>query len=440
MTQPRPGCDKLLIIGLDGVSLEMIRGAGGRLLFPGLQARLENGFMTPMAAALPAISPVSWAGFMTGRDSGDHGIYGFVDLEPGSLKIRFPNFSDLARPTFFDELGRGGKRSVVINLPGTYPARPFPGVLVSGFVAPELERSVYPAALLPLLRDLGYRTEPDNDKGRNRKQEFLAELSTVLQARLQLAEILWQREQWDIFTLVFTETDRLNHFFYDAFEEEDHPLRADFLASYRAVDRAACRMLDLAAGKPGLEVMILSDHGFCRKQREVYLQPILEKHGYFASRDRESRHLETMLPHSRAFALDPARIFINNLERFPGGPVRSADLPALRRELAQFFTDLRIEGRKVVEKVYTAGEIYHGPLLSRAADLLLIPAPGQELRAGSSARLESSPSPLPGMHSQGNAFFYSSRPPETAAVNSIHDLRAFIFNLFGLPAPDSLLQ
>ncbi len=76
-----------------------------------------------MKASLPEISAVSWTDFMTGTNSGTHGIFGFTDFKPDSYELRFPNFLDVKAPTFWDTLGAKGKKSIIINQPSTYPAR-----------------------------------------------------------------------------------------------------------------------------------------------------------------------------------------------------------------------------------------------------------------------------------------------------------------------------
>src|SRR2546426_7790909 len=73
----------------------------------------------------------------------------------------FRIFGDVKSETLWDVAGRAGKRSVVMNVPNTYPARALNGLLVSGFVAVNLERAVYPATLLPRLKDDGYRIDVD---------------------------------------------------------------------------------------------------------------------------------------------------------------------------------------------------------------------------------------------------------------------------------------
>ena len=53
---------------------------------------------------------------------------------------------------------------MVLNLPGTYPARAHEGVLVSGFVAIDLKKAVHPAGILPTLESMGYRIDVDTSK------------------------------------------------------------------------------------------------------------------------------------------------------------------------------------------------------------------------------------------------------------------------------------
>ena len=52
----------------------------------------EEGLLGQMSVCIPEISSVSWSSFMTGTQPGVHGIYGFIELEPRSYKMCFPNF------------------------------------------------------------------------------------------------------------------------------------------------------------------------------------------------------------------------------------------------------------------------------------------------------------------------------------------------------------
>src|SRR5262249_24988593 len=147
--------------GLDGVGLPLVQDLVARGIMPNLARLVADGTLAPMRSSIPTISSVSWTGFTTGKNPGKHGIYGFTDMKPGTLTLFFPNSGNVRGDPLGEVGGRGGKRSIVMNTPGTYPARPMNGCLVSGFVAVNLERAVPPADLLPRLRQAGYKIDVD---------------------------------------------------------------------------------------------------------------------------------------------------------------------------------------------------------------------------------------------------------------------------------------
>ncbi|MBP1768121.1 MAG: hypothetical protein H6P98_2236, partial [Candidatus Aminicenantes bacterium] len=93
-------------VGLDGVPYSLVLEMADRGVMPAMADLLRNGRLQRMKASLPEISAVSWTDFMTGTDSGGHGIFGFTDLKPGSYSLRFPNFLDVKRETLWDTLGK----------------------------------------------------------------------------------------------------------------------------------------------------------------------------------------------------------------------------------------------------------------------------------------------------------------------------------------------
>jgi predicted AlkP superfamily phosphohydrolase/phosphomutase len=407
--QPIKKGKKLLIIGLDGVAHDMLGGNGRPSLLPSLNRFCAPGQPLKMSVSLPEISAVSWSSFMTGSQSGEHGIYGFVDLTPGTYRLRFPDFRDLKVPTFFDELGLQGKRSVIINLPATYPARPINGVLLSGFVALDLEKAVYPPRYLPLLKQMGYQVDVDAGKGKDKKAEFLADLHCLLKTRKQVADILWEKENWDLFMFTVTETDRLQHFLYDAYEDERHPQHQDFLNFYHELDQIIADFLERAAGREEMEVILLSDHGFGPIRHELYLNPILKKYGFYSLEAGEPKNLGRISPAARAFALDPSRLYIHQKDKYTKGRVAANDVKSIRRDLKQLFESYEVAGEKAISRAFFKEELYSGPQMAAAPDLVLLSEPGFDLKGGFDKQQETGISHFTGMHRYDNAFFACSR-------------------------------
>jgi len=422
---------KLLIIGLDGVSYEMVAG-GAAPGQPSLLPRMKEffaGSLAPMSVSIPEISAVSWSSFMTGTQAGEHGIYGFVDLAPGSYQYRFPDFRDLKVEPFFIELGARGKRSVIINLPATYPVRPVPGVLISGFVALDLEKAVYPIRYLPVLRQAGYQVDVDAGKGRDRKAEFLADLHCALKVRRQIAHLLWEREEWDIFMLTVTGTDRLQHFLYDAYGNGRHEFHGEFRQFFQEVDQAAMDFLARAGERGDVDVIALSDHGFGPIQSEVYLNQVLKSHGFFSLEGHGVKSLTGISPRASVFALDPSRLYIHQKGKYPRGAVAREDCEKVRRELKELFEGIEIKGRRVVRKAYFKEELYSGGQLAAAPDLVLLSEPGFDLKGGLEKDQEAGTSHFTGMHRQDNAFFACSRREMAERMPTIFDVKGIVSQL-----------
>jgi predicted AlkP superfamily phosphohydrolase/phosphomutase len=422
---------KLLIIGLDGVSHEMLAGGNG---LPSLLPGMKEFFAAStarMTVSIPEISSVSWSSFMTGTQAGEHGIYGFVDLVLGTYQYRFPNFCDLKAVPFFVELGSHHKRSVIINLPATYPARPVPGVLISGFVALDLEKAVYPARYLPMLKQAGYQVDIDAGKGRDKKAEFLADLHCALKIRRQIADMLWEREEWDVFMFTVTGTDRLQHFLYDAYADSSHKFHDEFRSFFHEVDQAALGLIERAASRRDIEVIALSDHGFGRIRSEVYLNPILKRYGYLAmdAGADAGKSLSRISAQAKAFALDPSRLYIHQKGKYPKGAVARGDYEKIRVELKELFEGYEVKGRKVLRKAYFKEELYSGGQLAEAPDLVLLSEPGFDLKGGLEKDAEAGISHFTGMHRQDNAFLACRRDGIIGARPTIFDVKGMLLRL-----------
>jgi len=351
---------KALILGLDGVPRALLERLAEAGVMPTFRRLIGEGTLHDLRASIPEISSVNWTSFMTGANPGTHGVFGFTDLVPGTMRIRFPRFTDLEASTFWDRLGRRGLRSVVLNQPSTYPARAIPGVLVSGFVALDLDRAVYPARHLARLEALDYRVDVDNRRAHTDREHLLEELASTLEAREAAADHFWTDEPWDVFELVVTGTDRLQHFLWDALETPDHPLHGRVLDYYHAVDALAGRLVERFRTEHATGALfVLSDHGFTRLRQEVRLNAWLESEGYLALEGDERGSLECLAGSTRAFALDPGRIYLRD---------PSDDL---KTEITERLLRLTFEGEPVVRAVHRREAIYHGPEAGRGPDLVV---------------------------------------------------------------------
>ncbi len=277
----RKKSERACVIGLDGVPYGMIVELARRGVMSTMARLMDIGKIHPMKASLPEVSAVSWTDFMTGTNAGTHGIFGFTDFKPDSYDVRFPNYLDVKAPTLWEKLGSKGRRSIVINQPSTYPARKIDGVLISGFVALELAKAVWPMSYRAALEQMGYQIDIDILKCRESPEVLWQELTKTMAGGQKALNHFWE-EEWDYFEFVVTGTDRLHHFLWQAYEDTSHPSHERFLDFYRHIDRLIGKIVaayhKLANTYAGF--YILSDHGFTGIVQEVYLNAWLEQNGY----------------------------------------------------------------------------------------------------------------------------------------------------------------
>jgi len=373
-------------------------------VMPQLKKILDSGYgLHKMNASLPDISSVSWTSFMTGVNPGQHGIYGFTQLAPNSYDLYFPNSRSIKAPTFWQTLRSRGKidRAIVLNLPNTYPAFPIQGLLVSGFVAVDFNKAVYPPSYISRLTKMNYIIDVDLQKARTDKAAFYRDLMESLAIRERTSLALLKEEEWDIFMLCVTETDRLHHFFFDRRGE------ADFDAFYARLDGLISATYDAAREKYGddLLFLMLSDHGFVPLNKEVNVNVCLQEAGMLKL-DQTREYYERITPDTIAFAMDPGRIYIHYEDAYPHGRVKRAEGEAVKKRLVDLFAGLRDEGgAQPVRRIYDKGEIYSGPFSADAPDLLLMSHDGFDLKGNLRKEVVFSNDIFTGMHSWHNAIF-----------------------------------
>ncbi len=401
--------NRVCVIGLDGVPHGLLLDLAKRGVMSTVGRIVDAGRLHKMKASLPEISAVSWTNFMTGTNPGTHGIFGFTDLKPKSYEMRFPNYSDVKAPPLWDILGEQGRRSVIINQPSTYPARPLNGVLISGFVAIELAKAVYPPEIKGPLEQAGYQIDIDTTKARENHNFLWQELIKTMMGRQKALNMFWE-EPWDYFEFVITGTDRLHHYLWNAVENPDHPHHQNVLEYYRQIDRVINKIYTTFRKSPTDDenIFFLSDHGFCAIRQEVYLNAWLEKERFLKFAKNQPAGLEDISPKTVAFALDPNRIYLHYRERYPNGQVKLSEAKPIKEQIIAKLKKLEYEGRKVVREVFLAKDVYSGPLVGKGPDLIVLSEPGFDMKGSIKKKEIFGRTPgLQGMHTWDDAFFLS---------------------------------
>lgn len=406
---------RTIIIGLDGVPYELVKDLSGKGIMPNAGKIISNGIFQKIKSTAPEVSSVAWSSVITGANPAEHGIFGFTDIMPPEYKMCFPDFSNLKESPFWD---RSDIRSTIINVPGTYPVRKMNGVHISGFVSIDLLKSVYPKSLVAKLNEFGYRLDVDSEIAHKSMDLFLEDLEESHKALVETYDYLWKESDWDVFMLVFTGTDRLMHFLFKAYADKNDKYHNNFIDHFKEVDDELGKILGKM--KEDDVLLILSDHGFREAQQSIYINFILEEEGFLGFKGSE-KTLGDIDSKTRAFALDPARIYINYKGKYRCGSVDEKDQGKVIKELIEVFKGKTIDGSKVIRNIYRKEEIYKGPLLDSAPDLILTANDGFDLKASMGSTVASGETIFTGCHTRDNAFLLAMGLDETA-VSGVGDV------------------
>jgi predicted AlkP superfamily phosphohydrolase/phosphomutase len=423
---------KIMIIGLDGVPLDIIQRWAQSGHLPTMRRLMDGGVVGPLRSTIPPTSGPSWSSFVTGMNPGKTGIYDFLYRKEGTYHFPPVNASQRSGTTVWRYLSDAGYRVGVLNLPMSYPVERINGFMISGWMTPyKATDYLHPPELAEELeREIGnYRIYPTETFAESRKESFLKATYDLLDMRTRTALYLLQTRPWDVFSAIFFDTDRVLHQLWH-YLEPDHPWRTDredkewvVRDYFHKVDESIGRLLEHAGDKT--LVIILSDHGMGRAENFIVLNNWLLETGLLRlKRDPWSRAKEFLFrrgftlrnvhqiadrlhlarqaeyvagyfvdhllkiaflsfldvdwDHSKAYSFGRhlGSVYVNLKGREPQGMVApGAEYEAVRDEiehLAREFRDPRT-GRKLIGQVLRREEVFSGPHLERAPDLILRP-------------------------------------------------------------------
>ncbi len=359
------------VLGIDGLPYTLAQRLMAEGVMPNLLAVTRRGTLAQMHTTVPDFSCVAWTSFATGVNPGKHGIYGFQDLHPKDGHHYLPTVNDCQAPALWHEVGKAGGRSIVFNLPGTYPALPLRGKMVSGFVATDFDKSFYPTTFGQTLKSLGYRMDLDGMMGLGTPKKVEEVLWPVFEARKTAIRHLINNERWDLCIAVITETDRLQHFYLHTLEDEGHPQHEWTKRFYVELDKFIGEVAGMLDGKADL--YMVSDHGFAVIRRQFIMQDILMEMGLTVESQRPVHLSPELIGQAKVICMDPGRFYINRKGgRFAGGQVEESEAEDILQALEEKLASLQDPdtGETVVNTIRRQQKGFWGPAAGYAPDLV----------------------------------------------------------------------
>ncbi len=184
---------------------------------------------------------------------------------------------------------------------------------------------------------------------------------------------------------VFEATDRIQHMFWRYFKDSGSPAEATskdpeiinaIYNVYKRMDDFLGK-LNKKMGKDDL-LMIVSDHGFNKVNRDFHLNSWLYKEGYLVLKDGKTKsdkfYKDVDWSKSRAYGQGLHGLYLNIAGREKFGIVKSGkEEDALKTEIVEKLKKLTDPDTKeiIAKGVYKREELYRGPYVKNAADIVI---------------------------------------------------------------------
>jgi predicted AlkP superfamily phosphohydrolase/phosphomutase len=420
---------KVLVIGLDGATFDLIDPWIEEGKLPILAQCIKEGTRSTLQSTPLSNSAQAWSSFLTGKNPGKHGIYDFFEAIGDGYGVRFLNASFRKGKSLWRLASDAGKKVGVVNVPMTYPPEAVNGFLIPGLDAPGIDNDfAYPGDLMEEINEKvgGYILEAGiwGYIRRGKPGIALQKLLEMVKIRTAAAKYLMQNRTWDLFVVVYTAPDKAQHHFWKYID----PARPEFLTEpyssailqvYQEVDKG---IGELMASAGGASVIIVSDHGAGpSSRRTMYINRWLHREGFlqfknpgtisgplgrfkYSLLERSNNQVNKLLPRKtkevilRLFprlrdrvesilslpGIDWSRtvayarenhpaIFINTAGREAKGIIDPGDeYENIRDQIIENLKKLRCPdtGKRIVGGIFKREEVYHGPELFRAPDII----------------------------------------------------------------------
>jgi predicted AlkP superfamily phosphohydrolase/phosphomutase len=432
-----PALGRVIVLGFDGIDPGMVEKYVSEGVMPNFKHIIDDGAFGSLLSTLPPSSASAWTSAVTGVNPGKHGIYGFMgQARPNEAGQAVFNTS-LQRgfQPVWHVLGEYGRRSVIINIPLTSPADSLNGLMVAGFPHATDDSSSYfwPHSLRDELSDYTF----DAFRvicAKNREDRFLQKMQGIESKRLEIGMRLFDRNDWDLFWIVFTFTDRYQHYLWK-YMDEKHPMYdAVGGREYGGAIRDAYAMTDRFIGDflPKLRdndlLIVMSDHGFGRLYYTVNGQNFLYR---------------TIGATQDALCAD---FFGAKFKIDVSGPGAEERYNSVRARLIDGLRALKdpANGTPIVDSIYVKEQIYKGPYLSSAPDVVCLENPDYLFftlpRTPDLRVIDAGPSPdkaFSGFHRRKGtvALFGKAVAGGQRFDGRIVDIAPIIMAYLGVPAP-----
>ncbi len=245
-----------IVIGLDGVSKNLIEALIKKKKIPNIEKIIKAGSLKEVKSVIPPNSVPAWSCIVSGSNPGEIGLFGCHTVKDyAKVPVKHYNFVP-----FWEKVDA---RCGIINVPGTYPARPFNGFILTGVYTPSMDSDsfIYPKEIREMIKEELPKYQLTYNW--NSMNELIQQIRSATEVRFKVVKKLLKELKPDVVVVVENGTDAVQHLmaryvYHDSpIYEENEEYEKAFYDYYELVDHEVGK---LVTGHDG-EIIILSDHG-----------------------------------------------------------------------------------------------------------------------------------------------------------------------------------
>ncbi|MFX0134610.1 MAG: alkaline phosphatase family protein [Candidatus Hodarchaeota archaeon] len=403
---------KVLVIGLDGASWELLLPWLEKNELQNLQKLIENGVSGYLKSSIPPLTFPAWKCYSTGKNPGKLGVYSLASIDLKNMRIIPNNSTFIESNEIWDYLSEERLKVGIINMPTTFPPKQVNGFMITGPFS-IIGKHTFPRNFKNELDNYDYKIIPEYYMTRNEKD--LDDAKRVISSRFSLVRDIIKKNQINFLHLTIFFTDTIQHFRWNSKEVKD---------VWKCIDENIGNLMHELDER--WIIIIMSDHGFTKLKGRLYLNTWLERMRYLKLRnnfdfgdflqfldsigirfeilysfskkvgifsiltkvisEERQRKIMRMIPawgrklegmenkidwdHSRVIPLAPLIYFNSNRST-------EFEIKTLIKRLKEIKNPET--GEKIIKEVLQRDEIYWGEFLKKAPDLIIVPNNGYEI-------------------------------------------------------------
>ncbi len=401
---------KVVVIGLDGVTWKILKPWVERNELPNLAKMVKEGSAGILETQTPPLTCPAWKYYSTGKNAAKLGVFSRTDIDFESGKITPVDSTNYKSKEIWDYLGAAGKKVGVIDMPTTYPPKKINGFMIGSIEPPNYDNYTYPKKLQKELKEK-FNYKPDVEGRLDLPTDELKdEIFSLIETRFDILDANLDKADFLHLTIVFT--DYIMHFYWnDDFSKK----------IFKKIDECIGKTMQ-KAGRD-CTFIIMSDHGFARLKAMFLANIWLQKEGYQKTKEGMTNTLfklginkETAVGLLKKLGLEkivkklvPAKVTkkIKSSHGLIGGEAKGylfdwkkskvishasnlfyinpnlseVERKHIAKEIKEKLLEVRLPGTgdTVIEKIFSKEEIYNGPYLDKAPDLITLAKPWCEV-------------------------------------------------------------